>query len=137
MNLHDWQQTLNGRLINDFLFELRFHGICECRQLTHQLLVISAAVELDNKVSALGSQTGGVRRSFQQHADTVWIILLALILNKYVTNQSTDPVSFIEIGVDIYITCKTYNQRLRYKSHLIEVGFSQIGRDGTFDFLRT
>ena len=97
MKLHHWEQGLDGWLVDNLIVILSHDGVGEDGGLTHQLLVATTAVELQDEVATLGSDHCGVRISLDEDAHVAWFVGLPEILHVDLVESPADVVRLVHV----------------------------------------
>ena len=97
MELHLWKQSLDGRLVDDLVFKLGHHGVCEGGHLSEHLLIASSGIELQDEVTALGSDDGGVGKQLKQDSYVSWVVGLFVVLDIHLIETPADVVGVFHV----------------------------------------
>ena len=112
MQFYGWQESFDGGLVNDFLLILCHDGIHEGCALADETFITTAAIELDNEITALGSQTGGVGAGLDEYSDIIGMVETLFVLNEEIAEETADVVGLFHIGSDINMPAESDSERI-------------------------
>ena len=92
VELHDGKQAADGGLVDDALVELTGDGIAEYREAPQEAFVVAAGVGLDDEVTALCAEIGGVGTCLDEQPDVTGTVGLAGVAQRQVVDESADAM---------------------------------------------
>ena len=129
MQLHRWQQSFDGLLVNHLVFVLCNDGVGNSGQLFHHLLIAALSIELHNEVAALHPDVGGIGIGLQQQPHFRGMVSGLIVLNADVIYESTDVVGVLRVGFDVKVATHADGEGLVHDAQLEEVGFGKVGTE--------